>query len=63
VLQNRIRVLSSIVSAIDQKHTVYYIIETTTPLLHMTAMKYFISSPEDMLYAVSLLIFLVRFVS
>lgn len=52
VLQNRIRALSSLVSAIDQKNTIYHIIETTTPLLHMTAIKYFSTSHEDILYAV-----------
>ncbi|XP_025404966.1 importin-13 [Sipha flava] len=49
-LQKRIKVLGSLVSAIDQKNTVYHIIEITTPLLQMMATKCFIACPEDILY-------------
>ncbi|XP_050535319.1 importin-13 [Daktulosphaira vitifoliae] len=49
-LQKRIKVLGSLVSAIEQKSAVYHIIETTTPLLQVLAAKCFIVCPEDLLY-------------
>ncbi|XP_050436446.1 importin-13 [Adelges cooleyi] len=49
-LQKRIKVLGSLVSAIDQKDAVYHMIEMSTPLLHVMAVKCFIACPEDLLY-------------
>ncbi|XP_060835642.1 importin-13 [Rhopalosiphum padi] len=50
-LQDRIKVLNSLVSAIDINVVVYEIIQNIFNLLQKTGMKYFISSPEDTLYA------------